>query len=158
MTEAGGLVAELMAAEGELSEELAQGLEGWAAETGDKLGALRAVYRRLEAEVSTWKHEEQLAQGMRKRAQDAQGRVKGLAVQLLLAREELGEPTSIKGVAHLRKTVSGHYPEELVAWPEGLLIAQDPKPDRRGALERMKSGELTADGFELVERCSVIFK
>ena len=158
MLEAGGLVERLMAAEGELSAERAEGLEGWAEETGDKLGALRAVYRRLDAEVSTWKHEEGRARDMRKRAERNQGRIKGLAVQLFLAREELGEPTSIKGVAHLRKTVSARYPEELTAWPEGLLIDQDPKPDRRGALERMKSGELTAEGFELVETCSVVFK
>ena len=158
LNEAGKMVERLMAQEGEITDEDCQAIEAWADDTGDKLNALRAVYRRLASEREVWAHEESRIKDAKTRASLGMFRVKHLASELLEAREALGEPTNVKGVAHLRRTTVLGAPEDILDWPVDFLIQPSPKPDRKKALAALKSGEDLPDGFSLQSRASTVFK
>lgn len=158
LNEAGKMVDRLMAQEGEITDEDCQAIEEWADDTGDKLNALRAVYRRLDSEREVWAHEEGRIKDAKIRATKGIERVKHLASELLEAREALGEPTNVKGVAHLRRTTVLGAPENVLDWPVDFLIQPSPKPDRKKALAALKAGEDLPDGFSLQSRASTVFK
>ena len=158
LAEAGAIVAALMESEGVLTDEDEAKLEAWAAGTGNKLEAWRSVYRRAEAESQIWKDEIKRISGMAKRSQSLMVRAKLAGVDLLQAREDLGESTSIQGVCFLRNTKRLQAPERLDLWPPEMLIAQDPKPDRSAALKALKSGRDVGEGFYLEERSSITWR
>jgi hypothetical protein len=152
------IMASLMESEGVLTDEDEAKLEEWAAGTGDKLGAWRAVYRRAEAEDQIWKAEKSRIGAIQKRAQSLMVRAKLAGVELLHARAELGEPTTIKGVCFLRKSQALSAPPELEDWPAGFLIERAPSMDRAGALKALKAGEDLGDGFSIEERTSITWR
>jgi hypothetical protein len=158
LAEAGILLASLMDGEGVLTDDDEARLEAWAAGTDDKLGAWRAVYRRAEAEAQIWKAERARIAAIQKRAEALMVRAKLAGVELLEARAELGESTTIKGVCFLRKTRRLRTPERLDLWPPEMLIAQDPKPDRVAALEALKAGRDVGEGFYLEDRSSITWR
>jgi hypothetical protein len=77
---------------------------------------------------------------------------------LLTDRAELGESTSIKGVAHLRLSKALRAPENPLDWPVSFLVEQEPKLDRAGALKALKAGEDLGEGFGIDERSSVVYR
>jgi len=158
LAEAGRLLQSLMDSEGVLTDEDEAQLEVWAAGTGNKLEAWRAVYRRAEAEVTIWKAEKARIIAIQKRAEALMVRAKLAGVDLLEARAELGEPTTIKGLCYLRKSQALAAPDELGAWPIGLLIKRDPQMDRAGALKALKAGEELGEGFSIEERTSITWR
>tara|TARA_R110002073_G_scaffold110569_4_gene246855 strand:+ start:1441 stop:1935 length:495 start_codon:yes stop_codon:yes gene_type:complete len=158
LAEAGNLLAALMESEGVLTDEDEAKLEEWAAGTGDKLGAWRAVYRRAEAEAQIWKAEKGRIVAIQKRAESLMMRAKLAGVELLEARAELGEPTTIKGVCFLRKSQALSAPDELEDWPAGFLIHKAPSMDRAGALKALKAGDAIGDGFSIEERSSITWR
>lgn len=158
LAEAGNLLASLMEGEGVLTDEDEARLEEWAAGTDDKLGAWRAVYRRAEAEAQIWKAEKARIAAMQKRAEALMVRAKLAGVELLEARAELGESTSIKGICFLRRTKKMNAPERLDLWPPDMLIPQDPKPDRSAALEALKTGRDVGEGFFLEDHSSITWR
>ncbi len=158
LTEAGRLVERLMSQEGEITDDDYRAIEEWAEGTDDKLSALRAVYRRLVAEKQVWAHEEGLVKDAKARAVKGMDRVKRLGAELLEAREALGEPTNVTGVAHLRRTTALSAPEDVIDWPVDFLIQPSPKPDRKKALAALKAGEDLPDGFSLESRSTAVFK
>ena len=158
LAEAGNLLASLMENEGVLTDEDEARLEEWAAGTGDKLGAWRAVYRRAEAEAQIWKAEKARITAMQKRAESLMTRAKLAGLELLEARAELGEPTTIKGLCFLRKPKALSAPDDLSGWPAAFLIERDPSMDRAGALKALKAGEELGEGFAIEERSSITWR
>ena len=71
-------------------------------ESGDKLGALRAVSLRLAAESQIEAEEAARHTTRKERAAKQADRVKGRARELLEAMEQLGEEPKVKGVARLQ--------------------------------------------------------
>ena len=158
LAEAGIMLAALMESEGVLTDEDESKLEAWAAGTGDKLGAWRAVYRRAEAEAQIWKAEKSRIVAIQKRAESLMVRAKLAGVELLEARAELGEPTTIKGVCFLRKSQALSAPDSPLDWPTSLLVEQAPKMDRASALKALKAGADLGEGFSIEERISITWR
>lgn len=156
--QAAGILQSLMANEGALTDDEEGELEAWAEGTGDKLEAWRAVYRRAEAEQAIWKAEGVRISKSQKRAASVMVRAKLAGVEILDAREHLGEPTSIKGVCHLHRSRSLVAPERLDLWPPEMLIPQDPRPDRTAAANAIKEGRDVGEGFYLEDRRTVVWK
>ena len=158
LAEAGAMLAALMESEGVLTDEDEAKLQDWAAGTGDKLGAWRSVYRRAEAEAQIWKAEKSRIMAIQKRAESLMVRAKLAGVELLEARAELGESTTIKGVCFLRKSQALSAPPEPGAWPAGFLIERAPSMDRAGALKALKAGDDLGEGFSIEERTSITWR
>lgn len=158
LTQAAAILQSLMDNEGALTDEEEAELEAWAEGTGDKLEAWRAVYRRAEAERALWKAEAARCSKVQKRSESVMVRAKLAGVEILNAREKLGEPTSVTGVCHLHRTRSLVAPERLDLWPPEMLIAQDPKPDRKAAAEAIKAGRDVGEGFHMEDRRTVVWK
>tara|TARA_R110002020_G_scaffold386791_1_gene597535 strand:- start:84 stop:584 length:501 start_codon:yes stop_codon:yes gene_type:complete len=158
LKQAAGILQSLMDNEGALTDDEEAELETWAEGTGNKLEAWRAVYRRAEAERALWKAEAARCGKVQKRAESLMVRAKLAGVEILSARDQLGEPTSVVGVCHLHRTRSLIAPERLDLWPPEMLIAQDPKPDRKAAAEAVKAGRDVGEGFYLEDRRTVVWK
>ena len=71
LQESRAIVDRLMDREGVLTDEDAAILEEWLDGCASKLEALRAVYRRAEAEAEFWKREQERLRAMQKRAEAA---------------------------------------------------------------------------------------
>ena len=75
----------------------------------------------------------------------------------LLIREELGESTNIKGVAHLSKRTKLLYPDSPDAWPAKFIIEQPPKLDLSGLKKAFKDKE-PPEGFRWESSIAVVMK
>ena len=158
LAEAMEIVASLMSREGNLTDEDEAQLEVWAAGTGNKLERWRAVYRRAEVEQRLYKAEITRLAKMEKRSASLMVRAKLAGVEILEAREKLGQETSINGVCFLRSITKYHMPERLDLWPSEMLIAQDPKPDKAAAKKALKAGRDVGEGFYLEDRSSITWR
>jgi hypothetical protein len=156
LMQAGALVAVLEAPEGADAETLSADLSAWLDASDDKLTAYWAVCRRLDAEAEQLRALEQTL-AKRRRYLDAQAeRVKGMASELLLAREALGEEPKVKGPlysAWLAATVTVDVFAEVTDLPERfhrLSVTAD-KTAIKAAIE---AGEHVG-GARLIERRGV---
>ena len=156
--EAARIVFDLAENEGVLSDEDEEKLIDWASGTEDKLEAWRAIYRRAEAEAMLAKAEALRHSKIQKRFESVMVRAKLAGVDLLEARELVGESTNVQGVAHLMRGTSFVAPKDLASWPAEYLVEQDPKPDRTAARKAMQNGKSLGDGFRRENRSSIVWK
>lgn len=156
--EARDILGRIMDRDGVLDEEDEVILSHWANSSGDKLEALRALFHRSRMEVELWKREQERLRAMQKRAESAMVWAKLAGLDLMIDREELGEGTSIPGVAYVRTSKALRAPDDLEDWPVAYLIEQEPRPDRVAALEALKAGKDLGEGFAIEERPSVVYR
>ena len=152
------LLDRIMDREGVLTEEDEQVIESWLAGCDSKLEGLRALYRRAESEAALWKREQDRLRAMQKRAESTMAWAKLAGLELLTDRAELGESTSVKGVAHIKRSKALRAPDDPLDWPMSFLIEQAPRLDRAGALKALKAGEDLGEGFGIDERASVVYR
>jgi len=156
--EAMDIMVRLMQSEGELSDEDEKALEDWSNESGSKISALRALFHRSRIEIQACKEEIERFQKMRKRLESTMVWAKLAGLDLMLDRAELGQDTSIPGIAHIRTTQVLKAPDGFESWPVHLLRESDPRPDRKAALDALKKGADLGDGFSLEDSTSIVYK
>jgi len=152
------ILCRLMDSGGVLCDEDEELLESWLSSSGSEFEALRALYHRSKVESQLWKDEIERFQKMRKRAESTMVWAKLAGLDLMLDRAELGEPTSIPGIAHIRTTQVLKAPDGFESWPVHLLRESDPRPDRKAALDALKKGVDLGDGFSLENSTSIVYK
>lgn len=156
LQQAGALVALLEAPEGADADAISEALASWIDSTDDKLTAYWAVTRRLDAEAEQLRSLEQTL-AKRRRYLDAQAdRVKGLASELLIAREALGEEPKVKAplysawLATTRSVEVSCAVEDLESCYQRVSIEVDKR-----ALQRDLEVGKEVQGARLLERRGV---
>ena len=145
------ILGSIEAEQGVLTPECELALATWLETSEDKLHSCLALSRRLDAEATLLKDEENRLKARRQAMESAEERVKLLATALLLAREELGEEPKVKTAyysAWLAETQSVSGPEEVSEWPE-MWRRVKTEPDRAAALKAAKAGAELPSGFRL---------
>jgi hypothetical protein len=156
LKQAGALVALLEAPEGADADALSSELAAWIDGTEDKLTAYWAVVKRMDAEGDQLRALEQTLAKRRRYLEAQAERVKGMASELLVAREALGEEPKVKAPlfsAWLAETVSVSISVEPQALPteyQRVSIDAD-KP----ALKAACQAGAQIDGVDLVTRRGV---
>jgi len=159
--EAGRLVALLEDEGGALTPESEQRLAEYFEAAPDKLGAIAAVVRRLNAEADHFKRLADRATARVKSLRTKRERLRGNARELLIAHRDLTGESAIRGdhfSAHLSRTASMTSPSDPDAWPpEFVSVEEVTKLDRRGALSALRGGA-EFEGFSLFHDWSVTLK
>lgn len=156
MQQARYLLGLIEADEGVLSETTERELRNWLALSEDKVHACFAARKRIDAEADVLRDEERRLASRRRALEAASDRVGELATQLLMEREQMGEPSKVKTphyTAWLQETQSVSAPDDLAAWPERWTRTKV-EPDRVMAMKALTSGE-TREGFAVVTRRSI---
>ena len=146
LNEARGVVQEIMEAEGEFTEEQEEWLTEYMQKSEDQAEWLGHVYRRSTAESDFIDKQIRRLMAEKKKANGTAAWARKSMRDFLLIREELGESTNIKGVAHLSKRTKLLYPDSPDAWPAKFLIEQPPKLDQSGLKKAFKDKE-PPEGF-----------
>ena len=156
LKQAGALVALLEAPEGADADALSSELAAWIDGTEDKLTAYWAVVRRMDAEGDQLRALEQTLAKRRRYLEAQAERVKGMASELLVAREALGEEPKVKAPlfsAWLAETVSVSISVEPQALPtEYQRVSIDAD---KTALKAACQAGAQIDGVDLVTRRGV---
>ncbi len=157
LEEAHHLMLDLEADNGELSEQALDRIDAFVEGASDKVGAIRHVIDRLSAE-------EQFHKKMRDRHRkrlgtlaNAKDRLNGYAMQLLQAKEELGEQAKASGewgVAYILISQSIEVTDPAKV-PIKYLKEQPPKIDKVAAKKHMKDTNEAIPGFTLTTNQSV---
>lgn len=141
---------------GEITPEIEAGIAAFVEASGDKFSGLRAVYMRAQAEAELHKGEAAVHTAAVKRANTLADRIKELAVELLNAREKLGEPTNIPNICHRTTSTRVVTPEDVAAWPADF-VKVTPTLDKAGIKAALAAGG-TVPGCRLETGHSVSFK
>jgi len=156
LKQAGALVALLEAPEGADADVLSSELAAWIDGTEDKLTAYWAVVRRMDAEGDQLRALEQTLAKRRRYLETQAERVKGMASELLVAREALGEEPKVKAPlfsAWLAETVSVSISVEPQALPtEYQRVSIDAD---KAALKAACQAGARIEGVDLVTRRGV---
>ncbi len=156
LKQAGALVALLEAPEGADADALSSELAAWIDGTEDKLTAYWAVVKRMDAEGDQLRALEQTLAKRRRYLEAQAERVKGMASELLVAREALGEEPKVKAPlfsAWLAETVSVSISVEPQALPvEYQRVSIDAD---KAALKAACQAGARIDGVELVSKRGV---
>lgn len=156
LKQAGALVALLEAPEGADADALSSELAAWIDGTDDKLTAYWAVVRRMDAEGDQLRALEQTLAKRRRYLEAQAERVKGMASELLQAREALGEEPKVKAPlfsAWLAETVSVSISVEPQALPvEYQRVSIDAD---KAALKAACQSGARIEGVELVSKRGV---
>ena len=156
LKQAGALVALLEAPEGADADALSSELAAWIDGTDDKLTAYWAVVRRMDAEGDQLRALEQTLAKRRRYLEAQAERVKGMASELLVAREALGEEPKVKAPlfsAWLAETVSVSISVEPQALPvEYQRVSIDAD---KAALKAACQAGARIEGVDLVTRRGV---
>ena len=156
LKQAGALVALLEAPEGADADALSSELAAWIDGTEDKLTAYWAVVKRMGAEGDQLRALEQTLAKRRRYLEAQAERVKGMASELLVAREALGEEPKVKAPlfsAWLAETVSVSISVEPQALPveyQRVSIEAD-----KAALKAACQSGARIEGVELVSKRGV---
>lgn len=156
LKQAGAIVALLEAPEGADADALSSELAAWIDGTDDKLTAYWAVVRRMDAEGDQLRALEQTLAKRRRYLEAQAERVKGMASELLVARETLGEAPKVKAPlfsAWLAETVSVSIsvdPQALPAQYQRVSIDAD-----KAALKAACQAGARIEGVDLVTRRGV---
>ncbi len=156
LKQAGALVALLEAPEGADADALSSELAAWIDGTEDKLTAYWAVVRRMDAEGDQLRALEQTLAKRRRYLEAQAERVKGMAGELLVAREALGEEPKVKAPlfsAWLAETVSVSIsvdPQALPVEYQRVSIDAD-----KAALKAACQSGARIEGVDLVTRRGV---
>jgi hypothetical protein len=163
ITEAADLVRAVGALDPDqdIEGQLAELLCGWLDDAEDKLGALRVVKLRLEAEAELLKTEAKRLQNRARTLSLAVGRVRSMGVELLQAHAEISGETKIKTseyTAWLTTSERVEGPDAPAAWPgafrrEEIVI----KVDKTAAKRALKSGKKIS-GLRLVPSTSITWR
>lgn len=157
LEEAHHLMLDLEADNGELSEQALDRIDSFVEGASDKVGAIRHVIDRLSAE-------EQFHKKMRDRHRkrlgtiaNAKDRLNGYAMQLLQAKEELGEEAKASGEwgrawVLISQSIEVTDPAKV---PIKYLKEQPPKIDKVAAKKHMKDTNEAIPGFTLTTNQSV---
>ncbi len=157
LSQARGILDVIDSEAGVLTPEAEAALFAFLDASEDKLGACMAVAKRLDAEGELLKSEETRLRDRRHALENAVDRVRGVASELLLAREALGEEAKVKTstyTAWLQTTESVRGPDEIAYWPMEWTRTKI-EPDRSAALKGLRAGADVPDGFEVVQRRSI---
>jgi len=136
-----------------LDDEATELLETLAAETPDKLDALRAVFLRIEAETKLIRQEEKTLAAKRRAREGALDRIRSLTLGILQGRRESGLDPKVRTETNtfwLQTSAALVGPEDPALWPHRWQRVKV-EPDRKAASEALKAGE-AVDGFRLDER------
>lgn len=156
LKQAGALVALLEAPEGADADALSSELAAWIDGTEDKLTAYWAVVKRMDAEGDQLRALEQTLAKRRRYLEAQAERVKGMASELLQAREALGEEPKVRAPlfsAWLAETVSVSISVEPQALPtEYQRVSIDAD---KTALKAACQAGARIDGVDLVTRRGV---
>lgn len=156
LKQAGALVSLLEAPEGADADALSSELAAWIDGTEDKLTAYWAVVRRMDAEGDQLRALEQTLAKRRRYLEAQAERVKGMASELLQAREALGEEPKVKAPlfsAWLAETVSVSISVEPQALPvEYQRVSIDAD---KAALKAACQAGARIEGVDLVTRRGV---
>ena len=156
LKQAGALVALLEAPEGADADALSSELAAWIDGTEDKLTAYWAVVKRMDAEGDQLRALEQTLAKRRRYLEAQAERVKGMASELLVAREALGEEPKVKAPlfsAWLAETVSVSISVEPQALPvEYQRVSIDAD---KAALKAACQAGARIEGVELVSKRGV---
>ena len=158
--QASDLLAHLEDSGGELTPEAEASLDAWLEAAPDKLGGIRAVLARFKADAALLKAEARRLTDRARALGNAEQRLKGCAVLLLEAHEELTGEAKVKRPdfsAWLATTKSVRGPDNVWEWPAHLRVEQDPRPNKKAAGLLLKAGE-ELDGITLVETRGVRFR
>jgi hypothetical protein len=140
-------------------EESLAALDAWIEESGDKIGACRAVVARLKSEEELLSAEiKKLSARKRARSNERQY-VLSLATALLEAKELADGEAKVRRPdfsAWLQTTHSLSCPEDSARWPSEYTQTTTTL-DKARIRKALKSGELF-DGFALVEKRGVRFR
>jgi len=150
------LLGLIEAEEGVLSSDTEAELRNWLAISEDKVHACMAARKRIDAEADMIRDEEKRLAGRRRAFEAASARVVQLATDLLLEREQLGEPSKVKTshyTAWLQDTQSVEGPEDVSAWPSSWTRTKV-EPDKAMAAMALSSGD-QREGFRIVTRRSI---
>jgi len=127
-------------------------LESFGDQVADKVDALDWVMRLQQAMQDRIRKDETALANRRRRAARAEGRIKGLLLRLLEANERLTGEARVRTdrtTAFLRKNARLAGPDSIEDWPDDLVVETvQRRPDRAGALKRIKAGE-DIPGFSL---------
>jgi hypothetical protein len=157
LQEAHRLMVDLEADNGELSEQALDRIDSFVEGAVDKVGAIRHVIDRLSAEESFHK---KMRDNHRRRLgtiANAKDRLNGYAIQLLQAKEELGEEAKASGEwgrawVLISQSIEVTDPSKV---PIKYLKDQPPKVDKTAAKKRMKETNEAIPGFTLTTNQSV---
>lgn len=156
LKQAGALVALLEAPEGADADALSADLAAWIDGTEDKLTAYWAVVKRMDAESDQLRALEQTLAKRRRYLEAQAERVKGMASDLLLARETLGEEAKVRTpmfsawLAQTSSVVIRVEAEELPEQYQRLSVEPD-----RSALKAALDRGVEIEGVDLVSKRSV---
>ena len=139
------LVMALEDGEGVLTEEGENLLGLYIERSEDKLGALRAVINRCDADADVLAKEVKLLTQRKRALGKAKERCRLLAFDLLCAHEKLTGETRIKTQTYSAWLASSERidgPDDPRDWPEDFVTERTiQEVDRRAALEALKAGK-----------------
>lgn len=158
LTEARSVLAEIMEMEGEFTEGHEEWLQHYLNDCEEQTDWLGHLYRRCKAESAFIDDQIRRLMAAKKKSTRTASWARKAMLDFLLVRQQLGEPTNIKGVAHLMKKQSLRAPESPHDWPVRFLIEQPPKLDTAGVRKALNAREELPEGFSLVDSYSVVMK
>jgi len=141
--EASRLVAELEEVDGVVDDQWERRFDALVEDSGDKLGAYKAVVDRLNNEADYLAREVKRYQGRIATLRRQRDRVRGMARDLLIAHLELTGDKRVKApeyTAWLQATAALSGPADPSDWP-AAFVSSVPKIDKRSALDALKAGE-----------------
>ena len=147
-------------ADGYLTEESIDEIDGFLMVADDKLGAIKVVITRFKAEIALHKqwrdHHANRAKSLAKTIDYLTSNGTGL----LQAMEDLGEEPKVKaewGSVSLRTTQAVVLAENWVdTIPTQFLVEQPPKPDKKGLKEFLKTEQ--CDGAKLKTNITAVWR
>ena len=157
--EAARLVAELEEVDGVVDDQWERRFDALVEDSGDKLGAYKAVVDRLNTDADYLAREAKRYQARVAALRRQRDRVREMARALLVAHLELTGERKVKAVAYtawLQSTTSLVGPSDPSDWP-AAFVSSVPKIDKRSALDALKAGE-EHDGISLAHGFAVRFR
>lgn len=160
LTDAAKLLSVIEDADGELTEESIDEMDGFLMVADDKLGAIKAVISKMKAETVLHKQWRDHHVGRIRSLTKAIDYLTGNGTGLLKAMEDLGEEPKVKadwGSVSLRTTYVTTVAENLDDVDVRYLVEQPPKVDRASAKKAIQSGESVA-GITLTENRKAVWR
>ena len=147
LTDGAKLLDAIYQADGELSEDSMDEIDGFLMVTDDKLGAIKVVMTRFKAEIDLHKQWRDHHANRVKSLAKAIDYLTGSGTDLLQAMEDLGEYPKVKaewGSVSLQTSYRTQVDDDLSKVAVRFLIEQPPKVDKASAKKAIQAGEEVA--------------
>lgn len=155
------IISELESPEGADPDAIAPRLAAWIDAADDKVGALYAVLRRIDAEDTALKAEQEAFAAARKRLATQEKRVRELAIALLSARDQVGEGGKVTRPtfsAWLTTSEVVVVPPDVQELPNAFVTSKTTyTADKLAIKAAIKAGD-EVKGCAIVESRSVTFR